>query len=71
MNIEKQEIVVGSKVRVRPGGAMELARYQARHLIGTVVAARDIPGYGYGIKIQWPDEEPPWSFENAAQYELA
>lgn len=64
-------IVVGSRVVVRPHGAAEVARYLKRHLVGTVVAAEDLPAYGYGIKIQWPDEEPPYSFEHASLYQLA
>lgn len=64
-------IVVGSKVVVRPGGAAERNRWAKRELIGTVVDAQDIQGYGYGVMIQWPDEERPWAFEQASHYQLA
>lgn len=70
MSDKKIEITIGSRVRVRPGGAAERTRYQERHVVGTVVDAQDIPGYGYGIKVQWPDEEAPASFEHVGQYQL-
>lgn len=61
---------VGDEVRVRAGSATERARWNKRNLIGTVAAAQDIPAFGQGVKIQWPDEELEPAFSEAVQYDL-
>lgn len=41
------------------------------HLIGTVVAADRIIGWGDGVKVQWPEEDAPAAYQDAGHFDLA
>lgn len=66
-----RKFATGSIVKVRQGGFLEMERYHKRDVEGRVVEAQEIPGYGYGIKVQWPGEAVPWSFQLADFFDPA
>lgn len=71
MDEKRPPLKVGDRVRVRAGSAIERARWEKRNLFGTVAAVQDIPAYGQGVKVQWPDEEVEPAFSEVGQYEIA
>lgn len=70
MNDARPRLKVGDHVKVRPGGAIERSRWDKRDVVGTVVAAEEIPAFGLGVRIQWPGEEIDWAFQNANLFDL-
>ncbi|HEY4548134.1 MAG TPA: hypothetical protein VIG90_17145 [Pedomonas sp.] len=60
-----RKFAVGDEVKLREGSSLEIQRYAKRRVHGIVIEALNIPGYGYGIKVQWPDEPSAWAFSDA------
>lgn len=69
MSLNTPDIAVGHTVRLRKGSCIANARADRLHLRGIVVASEHLPGYGDGIKVQWPDEEHAWGFQHAGLFE--
>lgn len=70
LDAESGALKVGDRVRIRSGSSIAGSRWHKRDLVGTVVAAEDIPGYGHGVKIKWPGEEIDRAFQDASHFDL-
>lgn len=62
---------VGDRVKLHPVGALARERHDKMHLIGTVVAADHITGWGDGVKVQWPEEDAPAAYQGAGFFDPA
>lgn len=67
-DIDRTKFAVGDLVKPRPAAELKLGRTAG---IGTVVASEHIEGWGYGVKVQWPGEEVPSSFQSAHLFDPA
>jgi hypothetical protein len=68
---DRRPLAVGELVTVRPGSSLERVRWDVREVAGLVVACGNLRGRGTGIKVQWPDEPPPTSFDHIDQFQRA
>lgn len=70
MSEARPKLEIGDRVKIRAGSSIERSRWDKRDAIGTVVAAEELPGYGFGVKIEWPGEEIERAFQDANHFDL-
>lgn len=70
MTSSDRKIETGDYVRLRPESPYARQEPELLGLVGEVIAAELIEGFGYGIKVQCPDREAPWAFKEAGHFEL-
>jgi len=62
---------IGARVKVRQGSCLESSRWLKQGLVGEVIAFRPgIPGFGDGVIVRWPGEEPSPAFADVGQFSI-
>lgn len=73
MTCNSREFRTGDNVLPRPDGAVELLRWERRHIPGVVIGAADLRhcANGYRIKVRWTDDQSETGFMDAALFDRA